>query len=142
MNYSLTIINLAIDSEKKYNDYAIVNKKYFNKLIKLFESDENFSNEDFIIESIDKLIKVDNINIDINTFENRIKSYINNSSLFQIETEEIPNTKIKYPKEFILIKKDLLIKFGINQEMFKDNNFEILFGENYLISYILLNIYL
>ena len=126
------LINLDIDSEKKYSDYAIVNKRYFNKLIKLFESEENFSNEEYIIDSLDNLTKIDNINININTFENRIQSIINNYSLFQVETEQITNTEIKYPKEFTLIKKDLLVNFRINQEMLKNNKFEILFGENYL----------
>ena len=46
------------------------------------------SNEEYIIDSLDNLTKIDNINININTFENRIQSIINNYSLFQVETEQ------------------------------------------------------
>ena len=39
---------------------------------------------------------------------------------------------IKYPTDFILIKKDLLLKFGIEKKKLEKNQFDIFFGENYL----------
>ena len=57
------LMSMPIVPDKNYNNYVIVSKSYFNKLIKLFESQGNFYNELYLIDSYDKLTKVDNINI-------------------------------------------------------------------------------
>ena len=126
------LMNMPIDPNKNYNEYVIVKKTYFNKLIKLFESQANFYNELYLIDSFDKLTKVDNINININILQDRINCYIKNTSLFKLDNDFIKNTKLKFPNNFILIKKDLLKKFGFNSKMIEKYSFKILFGENYL----------
>ena len=120
----------SIDSKNFNDDYVIVNKSYFNKLTKLFESRANYSNENYLIDSFDKLTTFDKLEININQFNERFKSLRNS---IQLEMEEIASSKIKYPKKFVLIKKDLLSKFGISPKEIKFNTFPILFGENYLL---------
>ena len=119
----------SIDSKNYIKDYVVVNKSYFNKLTKLFESNTNYSNKGYIIDSFDKIITIDKLEININQLNERFKSLRNS---IQFEMKEIENSKIKYPTKFVLIKKDLLLKFGINQNEMKFNIFPILFGENYL----------
>ena len=43
------LMNMPINTNKNYNEYVIVKKTYFNKLIKLFESQANFYNELYLI---------------------------------------------------------------------------------------------
>ena len=127
------LLSKPIDIYTNCNEYVIISKRYYNKLIKLFESKENFDNESYIIDSFDKLTKIDNIDININIFKERIKLYIKKYHLFELDVEKIKNHhKLKYPKKFTLIKKECLLNFGLKKDIIKINTFKLLFGENYL----------
>ena len=118
------LVNSSIDPKNIYDDYVIINISYFNKLIKLFEPISIYNNESIIIDSCDKLTK------NINQFNDRLKNL--KKASIQLEVEQLINTKYKYPKKFLLIKKDLLLKFNIKEINFKLNIFKLLFGENHL----------
>ena len=124
------LLTNSIDPKTYYCDYAIICKNYFNKLIKLFEKEYVYNDENYIIDSYEKLTKYEKIDININQFEIRLKKLLKLSP--QLEVESIINTKLKYPKKFVLIKKELLLNFGIKESCFQLNIFRLLFGENYL----------
>ena len=124
------LVNSSIDPKNIYDDYVIINISYFNKLIKLFEPMSIYNNESIIIDSCDKLTKINNLEININQFNDRLKNL--KKASIQLEVEQLINTKYKYPKKFLLIKKDLLLKFNIKEINFKLNIFKLLFGENHL----------
>ena len=124
------LLTNSIDPKTYYCDYAIICKNYFNKLIKLFEKEYVYNDENYIIDSYEKLTKYEKIDININQFEIRLKKLLKLSP--QLEVESIINTKLKYPKKFVLIKKELLLNFGIKESCFQLNIFKLLFGENYL----------
>ena len=62
----------------------------------------------------------------------RFQKDIKNRSFFNLDWKKINDNKVKYPNNFILIKAELLKKFGFDDDEFKNNLFDILFGENYL----------
>ena len=124
------LLSCSIDSKNIYDDYVMINKSYFNKLIKLFEPISIYNDESIIIDSYDKLTKFKNLEININQFNNRLKNL--KKASIQLEVESLKNTKYKYPKKFLLIKKDLLLNFSILEKNFKLNIFKLLFGENHL----------
>ena len=124
------LLSGTIEPEYHYDDYVIINKSYFNKLIKLFEPMSIYNNESYIIDSYDKLTKIENLEININQFNDRLRKL--KTTPPQLEVESINNSKYKYPKKFLLIKKDLLVNFHIKERNFKLNIFRLLFGEKYL----------
>ena len=132
LNNMNNLISKTIDSNKVYNDYVILSKRSYNLLIKLFESDSKYFNENFIIDSFEKLKP--NYNIDFNNLniKNRWKEYIKTKSFFNLDMEKIKNTESKYPINFILIKRNLLEKFGFDYNEFKSNSFDVFFGEDHL----------
>jgi len=132
LNNMNNLISKPIDSNKVYNDYAILSKRSYNLLIKLFESDSKYFNENFIIDSFEKLKP--NYNIDFNNLniKNRWKEYIKTKSFFNLDMEKIKDTESKYPINFILIKRNLLEKFGFDYNEFKSNSFDVFFGEDHL----------
>jgi len=94
------LLSSSIDSKNIYDDYVMINKSYFNKLIKLFEPISIYNDESIIIDSIDKLTKIENLEININQFNNRLKNL--KKASIQLEVESLKNTKYKYPKKFLL----------------------------------------
>ena len=92
------LVNSSIDPKNIYDDYVIINISYFNKLIKLFEPMSIYNNESIIIDSCDKLTKINNLEININQFNDRLKNLKKTS--IQLEVEQLINTKYKYPKKF------------------------------------------
>ena len=125
------LMKRQIDSFKKYNDYVIISKANYNYLTKLFENNDLFYSSDIIdsYEKITPITKVDNNIIDI---ERRIKKYIKNDSFLHLDMKLVVNTDLNYLENFILIKKDLLKKFGVDDEKMINNIFDIFIGENYI----------
>ena len=124
------LMKSQIDSSKIYNDYVIISKANYNYLTKLFENNNLFYSSD-IIDSYEKITpktKVDNI-IDI---ERRIEKYIKNDSFLKLDMKLVINTNLNYLENFILIKKDLLKKFGVDENKMINNIFDIFIGENYI----------
>ena len=124
------LMKSQIDSSKIYNDYVIISKANYNYLTKLFENNNLFYSSDIIdsYEKITPITKVDNI-IDI---ERRIKKYIKDDSFLQLDMKLVINTNLNYLENFILIKKDLLKKFGVDDEKMINNIFDIFIGENHI----------
>ena len=125
------LMKKQIDSFKKYNDYVIISKANYNYLTKLFENNDLFYSSDIIdsYEKITPITKVDNNIIDI---ERRIKKYIKDDSFLQLDMKLVINTDLNYLENFILIKKDLLKKFGVDENKMINNIFDIFIGENYI----------
>ena len=124
------LMKSQIDSSKIYNDYVIISKANYNYLTKLFENNNLFYSSD-IIDSYEKITpktKVDNI-IDI---ERRIEKYIKNDSFLKLDMKLVINTNLNYLENFILIKKDLLKKFGVDENKMINNIFDIFIGENHI----------
>ena len=124
------LMKSQIDSSKIYNDYVIISKANYNYLTKLFENNNLFYSSDIIdsYEKITPITKVDNI-IDI---ERRIKKYIKDDSFLHLDMKLVINTDLNYLENFILIKKDLLKKFGVDENKMINNIFDIFIGENYI----------
>ena len=47
-----------INLEMEYNNYLIINKKWFNKLSKIFEDDKKFENEEEMITTFQSITKI------------------------------------------------------------------------------------
>ena len=92
-----------------------MDKKYYNQLTKIYESNETYENDNIIftdikdisnIQAIDNLEKLKSI---LDNFEKRKKS-LKSDNPFQndYEKEKIDKDKISYPKNFVLIKEETL----------------------------------
>ena len=134
-----TKINKHIENEKSLEKYYIINKKWFNKLTKIFEEEEIFNNnivfESF--ENINNIYYLDNNQIN-NIYElliERIKLLSTDSdNNFIPEFENDQQNGIQYPKNFILISEVYLNKFstdfGIEIKNKDKALYNILCGEN------------
>ena len=134
INYLMT---KPLDSKNLNKDYVIINKMGYNKLMKLFESKSKFNQEMYIIDSFEKLTSINNIDFNNLNIEKRKEKYLKKDSFFKLDIKKIKHTTIKYPDNFILIKKDLLLKFKFEEKLFgekecENNIFNIIFGGNYL----------
>ena len=125
------LLNNSIDSNNKSDKYAIITKKNFNYLTKLFESYSIFTDDNIIIESFEKLTPIDKLDLN-NNIEDRLNEFIYNDSFVHVEMNSYELTSFKYLDNFILIKKDLLSKFDIDENIIKNNEYNLLFGEKYL----------
>ena len=132
-------IKKHIVDAKNFQKYYIVNKKWFNKLTKIFEEDEIY-NSKILFENFSSIINIHNLNtnqkknLDDLFFER--KQILENENLFFPEFDNNKETGIKYPKEFIVISENylnkLLQEFDIDIKSKSKTLYEILLGENYL----------
>ena len=129
-----------ISDENQFSDYYIINKKWFNKLTKIFESDELYENDNQIFDSFNQVTNIPNLNINqlkekTNVVINRVK-ILEDPDLFTPEFENDPESGIKYPKDFILIKEndlnDLFKDFNLTIKDINNNLYKVQIGENYL----------
>ena len=122
-----TLLKNPINFEKEYDNYLIVNKKWFNKLSKIFENDNIFDDEKITI-TIRNISKPNN---DEQKFIQR-KKLLEKEDLFKLDLQFENKLKIYYPKDFILIEEDSLkeLKLDLNYDM--NNKYTMLFGDNYL----------
>ena len=130
-----TINNLmkkVLNLKNEFNNYLIVNKNWFNRLVKIFENQEIYQNELKIIDSFEKITNSSNSKISEQIFRRRIQN-LTEEGLFKLELESEKPLKVKYPKEFILIEKESLNKFNFNFNFDINNNvYLILFGEKHI----------
>ena len=123
------LLKEPINLEKEYNNYLIVNKKWFNKLSKIFEDDKIYENEDEMITTYKNISK--------NTDKIKKQKFIKRTKLLEeedlLDLEFEKRLKINYPKDFILIEENILKKFNLdlNYDINK-NKYTMLFGDNYL----------
>ena len=138
------LINEHILAETEYDNYYIVSLKFFNRLTKIFESEEKYTDENIIINNIKDIKNVTQFNCDelfenYKIFENRRKA-LKNKDLYKIDfgiVKKDETTEIKYPKDFVLIKENILNeifkgKILKSLDVLKENIYKVKFGENYI----------
>jgi hypothetical protein len=131
---TLELLNEHILNDGIYDNYYIVNKKWYSKILKLYEEENNYDNKEYEINSknltnISKLNYIETLNLQ--------KMFFNRKIIFKeippIETEK--KDDIEYPINFMLIKEDilnyLLDNAKINKDEYKKFLYEIKFGEKY-----------
>ena len=134
------LIKEHIADENKFENYYIINNKWFNKLTKIFESEEIYQNDNLILDSFDQITNVPNLNN--NDIKEKIKlvqdrlQILNDEKIFIPGMEKNEESGIEYPIDFIIIKenelKEILINFNIKIKDIEKNLYKLLFGENYL----------
>lgn len=132
---TLELINEHIIPEIDYENYYLLNKDWFNKIIKIYEPENIYSNNEYIIDSLEKVTKATKSKIKNSDFNERIK-IIWNENLFEIDYNNETNTKINYPKNFVLVNGNILNgifkELNISTEKYKKFLYPVKFGENYL----------
>ena len=124
--------------ENKLENYYIINAKWFNKMIKIFESDEIYDDDNYKIESFDNITNIINLNENDlkikNDFFLKRKQILMDENLFKVEYEE--KSGIKYPDKFVLIKEntlnELLNKLQITFKNIHMNIYQTFNGEHFL----------
>ena len=118
-------------SNYKNQTYFILNKKYFHKLIKIFESDDIYENDNLILEfkgitdpSKQEQTKLMEIN---EKYTKRILDLQKEKS-FPVEFVEID--EYKYPKDFIIIE-DFYLEF-LSNDIRNKYKYEMILGNNLL----------
>ena len=143
LNDQKNILELAsehIIPEIDYENYYLLNKDWFNKIIKIYEPENIYSNDKDIINSIKKVTNVTKAKIKISEFNERIK-IIGDENKFKIvdgsvslETNSNSENKLNYPTNFVLIKEnilnDLLKELKISNISHKKYLHPVKFGEN------------
>ena len=137
------IPNLAgkhIIDANKFDNYYIISKKYFNRLTKIFESEEIYKNDNIIFDSYDQVKNIKNLNEDelqqnTKLFTERFK-ILNDEDLFKPEYDINKKSGLHYPKDFIIINENeldqMLNNFNIKINNIKNYLYKVLLGENYL----------
>jgi len=131
--------NHIIDANK-FDNYYIISKKYFNKLTKIFESEEIYQNDNIIFDSYNQVKNITNLNEDelqlnAKLFTERLK-ILNDENLFKPEYDINKKSGFHYPKDFIIINENelnqMLGVFNIKINNIKNYLYKVLLGENYL----------
>ena len=131
--------NHIIDANK-FDNYYIISKKYFNKLTKIFESEEIYKNDNIIFDSYNQVKNITNLNEDelkqnAKLFTERLK-ILNDEKLFKPEYDINKKSGLQYPKDFIIINENeldqMLNNFNIKINNIKNYLYKVLLGENYL----------
>ena len=137
------IPNLAgkhIIDANKFDNYYIISKKYFNRLTKIFESEEIYQNDNIIFDSYNQVKNITNLNEDelqqnAKLFTERLK-ILNDEDLFKPEYDINKKSGLHYPKDFIIINENeldqMLNNFNIKINNIKNYLYKVLLGENYL----------
>ena len=133
------LIKAHLLNEMEYKQYYIVNGKVFNKIIKIYQSKEKFDDENYFMHSINDLVNIKKLkNSELKTkyleFLER-KHYIKDLTGITYQENKIEGEIYKFPKDFVIIKKDLLDdlfdKFSISKDKLQNNLYKILFGEGF-----------
>ena len=136
----LKLMNEHILDYDKYDQYYILNSQWYNKILKIYESDKIYLNDQYAINSIKDLTNISELNTQ--DYFQRKKNFINNKKIFKEEEsfkptyEKEEKTQINYPKNFMLIKKNvldnLLDELLIRKDEFIKYIYQIKFGETYI----------
>ena len=127
------LLNKTINPIYELNNYLIINKNYFNKLLKIFEDENNYTNDKLVCESFEDIKNI--LDIGDTNLENFSQSFnqrkrdLEDNIPFNIKFEE---NKTRYPSDFILIDKETIcnLSFKINYD--ENNFYKILFGEKHV----------
>lgn len=130
------LINEHLVADDDYEQYYLVNKKWFNKIIKILEDEANYTDDSFINteENIKNSLKKRNFDLieKHRLYSERIRKLKN---LDELDMNQEENLKIEFPKGFILIKQEVLNNFFKLICIFqlpKKYLYETKFGENYI----------
>ena len=129
----LVLANEHIVPGIKFEKYYLLNKDWYNKLLKLYENDSRYNDRDYIVDSMEKVSNIKKL-----SFEAETEKYLNFIER-QKEIGEENSFKVTfndYPKNFVIIKEnilnELLRTIKISNEKFQKHLFEVLLGENNL----------
>ena len=134
-----TLIYEHLVPEMKYEEYYLVKEEWFNKIIKINQSQEEFENNNFIIHSIKDLVNIKALNpstfIEKYREFNKRKNYIKDLPSLDVQKyrKNKQENQFSIPRNFVVIKKNLL------DDLFKDFEintnklivYEIVFGEGF-----------
>ena len=128
-------IKQNIIDENKMENYYIINVKWFNKMIKIFESDEIYNDDNNKIESFDQETDISNLNEKYSTIKNKFlqrKQTLINENLFKVEYEE--KNSYKYPNKFVIVKENSLNNLlkECQTSFINKYKYQAFYGENYL----------
>ena len=76
-----------IEDENIFDNYYIINKKWFNKLTKIFESEEQYQDDTVMFDSFNKLTNIPNLNIE--EFKEKIKLVTERVKNLQADEEKM-----------------------------------------------------
>jgi hypothetical protein len=130
------LINEHLVADADYEKYYLVNKNWYFKIIKILEDEINYSNEGFINteENIKNELKKKNVDLikKYKLYSERKKKL---KDLEKVEMKLEKNMKVKFPKDFVLVKEDVLNNFYnliYNSKLSEKYLYEVKFGENYI----------
>ena len=123
-------------ADDDYEQYYLVNKKWFNKIIKILEDEDKYTDDSFINteENIKNSLKKRNFDLieKHRLYSERIRKLKN---LDELDMNQEENLNIELPKGFILIKQEVLnnfFKLICISKLPKKYLYEAKFGENYI----------
>ena len=130
------LIDEHLVADAEYEKYYLVNKKWYNKIIKILEDENNYLREDFINneENIRNELKIENIDLIkkyrlLSERKNKLKD------LEKVEMVFEENMEVNFPKNFVLVKEDVLNKFYkliYMSKLSEEYLYEVKLGENYI----------
>lgn len=130
------LINEHLVADDDYEKYYLVNKNWYNKIIKILEDETNYSNEGFINteEKIKNTLKMKNVDLikkyrQFSERKNKLKD------LVKVEMAFEKNMEVNFPKNFVLVKEDVLNKFYkliYSSKVSEKYLYEVKLGENYI----------
>ena len=130
-------INEHIIEYDTFDNYYIINNNWYNKILKIFESEDNYKNDEYLINE-NNLIKINELNtID---YMDKYKVFKERNNIFEdksfnVDEIQVKDSEIKYPKDFMLIKENIFNNFlddleVINKDSYKNYLYQIKLGEN------------
>ena len=130
------LINEHLVADADYEKYYLVNKKWYNKIIKILEDESNYLREGFINneENIRNELKIKSIDL---IMKYRLLSERKNilKDLEKVEMVFEKNMEVNFPKNFVLVKEDVLNNFYkliYNSELSEKYLYKVKLGENYI----------
>jgi len=130
------LINEHLVADADYEKYYLVNKKWYNKIIKILEDESNYLREGFINneENIRNELKIKSIDL---IMKYRLLSERKNilKDLEKVEMVFEKNMEVNFPKNFVLVKEDVLNNFYkliYNYELSEKYLYKVKLGENYI----------
>ena len=130
------LINEHLVADADYEKYYLVNKKWYNKIIKILEDESNYLREGFINneENIRNELKIKSIDL---IMKYRLLSERKNilKDLEKVEMAFEKNMEVNFPKNFVLVKEDVLNNFYkliYNYELSEKYLYKVKLGENYI----------
>ena len=130
------LINEHLVADADYEKYYLVNKKWYNKIIKILEDESNYLRESFINneENIRNELKIESIDL---IMKYRLLSERKNilKDLEKVEMAFEKNMEVNFPKNFVLVKEDVLNNFYkliYNSELSEKYLYKVKLGENYI----------